>query len=408
MTASSFRELFPIGLTALDPIEEATDNGALTSSQISARREVESLVEALALPTRAARRRAHGIAAAVARPRRSAIYQALAAESGRDGHRECRRDAVAGGLVLHARPPLLCSRRAHHRLAGRQRATPTPSTFSSFARRATSSRASTDLDPFAEAAHPASHVLDFAEYRQGGLAPKGRFSRAVFRRLFLDRLLPETYARYVAIDADMLIARPGLARLGTVDLGPHAFGAAYDMIFLMDFKGGPLAREFQGYRRALGLDLTTPYFNAGLMAVDRARWRAAGYADEAAARLRGQPEKYPFMEQDALNSLVRGAFAPLSPRLNFMGDFFLTGLEPEIAPVVWHFVNQPKPWDLGWRGEARFARAYRDWFAQAPFPDWRPTGAPLKAGRKPAASALRRRFAQNLRGYLSGCVFVDA
>ena len=42
------------------------------------------------------------------------------------------------------------------------------------------------------------------------------------------------------------------------------------MIFLMDHKGGPLAREFQGYRRALGLDLATPYFNAGLMTVDRA------------------------------------------------------------------------------------------------------------------------------------------
>ena len=250
-------------------------------------------------------------------------------------------------------------------------------------------------------------TLDFSKF-DVGLAPRGRFSRAVFRRLFLDRLLPETYARYVAIDADMLIARPGLARLATVDLGPHAFAAAYDMIFLMDFKGGPLAREFQGYRRKLGLELDTPYFNAGLMAVDRARWRAAGFAQEAAARLRGQPEKYPFMEQDALNSLVSGDFAPLSPRMNFMGDFFLTGLEPEIAPVVWHFVNQPKPWDYAdWRGEGRFARAYRDWFAQGPFPAWRPTGAPPRLRRRPAATPLRRRFAESLKGFLNRSPFVD-
>ena len=47
-----FRELFPIGLTALDPIEEAANNGALTTSQLSARREVDDLVKALALPTR--------------------------------------------------------------------------------------------------------------------------------------------------------------------------------------------------------------------------------------------------------------------------------------------------------------------------------------------------------------------
>ena len=145
------------------------------------------------------------------------------------------------------------------------------------------------------------------------------------------------------------------------------------------------------------------------MAVDRARWRAAGYADEAAARLRAEPAKYPFMEQDALNSLVRGDFAPLSPACNFMGDFFLTGLEAEIAPIVWHFVNQPKPWDYAdWRGEGRFARAYRDWFASGPFPAWRPTGAPPLAHAKPRLSPLRRRFAQNLTARLAQTAFIDA
>ena len=49
-----FRELFPIGLTALDPIEDATRNGILSNSQTSARREVESLVTTLQLPERSA------------------------------------------------------------------------------------------------------------------------------------------------------------------------------------------------------------------------------------------------------------------------------------------------------------------------------------------------------------------
>jgi chromosome partitioning protein len=47
-----FRELFPIGLTALDPIEEGASGGALTSSQQAARREIEGLLAALDLPTR--------------------------------------------------------------------------------------------------------------------------------------------------------------------------------------------------------------------------------------------------------------------------------------------------------------------------------------------------------------------
>ena len=47
-----FRELFPIGLTALDPIEEATRSGSLSNSQMSARREIEDLLATLQLPER--------------------------------------------------------------------------------------------------------------------------------------------------------------------------------------------------------------------------------------------------------------------------------------------------------------------------------------------------------------------
>lgn len=47
-----FRELFPIGLTALDPIEEAMRTGTLSASQQAARREIEDLVNTLRLPER--------------------------------------------------------------------------------------------------------------------------------------------------------------------------------------------------------------------------------------------------------------------------------------------------------------------------------------------------------------------
>ena len=47
-----FRELFPIGLTALDPIEEAMKTGTLSASQLAARREIEQLLITLQLPQR--------------------------------------------------------------------------------------------------------------------------------------------------------------------------------------------------------------------------------------------------------------------------------------------------------------------------------------------------------------------
>src|SRR6516164_749328 len=49
-----FRELFPVGLTVLDSIEEVTDKGALSASQASARAEIEALIDVLRLPARTA------------------------------------------------------------------------------------------------------------------------------------------------------------------------------------------------------------------------------------------------------------------------------------------------------------------------------------------------------------------
>jgi lipopolysaccharide biosynthesis glycosyltransferase len=251
-------------------------------------------------------------------------------------------------------------------------------------------------------------TLDFKSFDLN-LAGRGRFSRAVFRRLFLDDILPAHFERIVTIDSDMLILRPGLKRLESFDLRDKPLAAAYDMIFLMDFKGDALARQFQRSRRSLGLALDTPYFNAGLMAIDRAAWRAERLTERVTRALRDEPERYPFMEQDALNATLKGNFAALSPRFNFMGDFFLLDLERRLDPIVLHFVNAPKPWELGsWRGEARFAENYRAWFASSPWPELSKSPAtPPWRRTRPPLTRLRRNFAERLSAFLAKTRFID-
>jgi lipopolysaccharide biosynthesis glycosyltransferase len=251
-------------------------------------------------------------------------------------------------------------------------------------------------------------TLDFSRF-DAKLASKGRFSRAVFRRLFLDAVLPARFERIVTVDSDMLIVRPGLKRLESLNLGGKPLAAAFDMIFLMDFKGDALARQFQRSRRALGLAIDTPYFNAGLMTIDRAAWRAEKLTERVVTALRDEPERYPFMEQDALNATLKGDFMALSPRFNFMGDFFLLDLERRIEPIVLHFVNAPKPWELGsWRGEARFAEAYRAWFATSPWPDLAQSpAAPQWRRTRPLLTPLRREFAKRLSTFLAEKRFID-
>jgi lipopolysaccharide biosynthesis glycosyltransferase len=251
-------------------------------------------------------------------------------------------------------------------------------------------------------------TVDFSRFDKG-LKAGGRFSRAVFRRLFLDEILPARFERIVSIDSDMLIVRAGLEKLESFELGGKPLAAAYDMIFLMDFKGDALARQFQRSRRSLGLSLDTPYFNAGLMAIDRAAWRAEKVTERVTEALRDGPKRFPFMEQDALNATLSGDFAPLSPRFNFMGDFFLLDLERRIEPIVLHFVNAPKPWELGlWRGEVRFAQNYRDWFSNSPWPELAeaPPAAPWRRSRPPVTH-LRRDFAKRLLAFLARAPFID-
>ena len=249
-------------------------------------------------------------------------------------------------------------------------------------------------------------TVDFSPHDRS-LTPKGRFSRAVFRRLFLDAVLPASIERIVTVDSDMLIVRPGLSRLSGFDFGGRPLAAACDMIFLMDFKGeqDALGQSFRKARRALGLALDTPYFNAGLMAIDRAAWRAERVTERAVAALCEEPARYPFMEQDALNATLQGRFAPLSPRFNFMGDFFLLGLEGTIDPIVLHFVIPPKPWEPGFRGEGRFAEAWRGWLAASPWPEWG-KARDERRGR-PRLTAGRRAFAERLEAYLRTVPFID-
>jgi lipopolysaccharide biosynthesis glycosyltransferase len=145
------------------------------------------------------------------------------------------------------------------------------------------------------------------------------------------------------------------------------------------------------------------------MTIDRARWRKLEITERVVDALVAEPERFPFMEQDALNSILRADFAPLSPRYNFMGDFFLLDLERELEPIVLHFVNSPKPWELAsWRGEPRFAQNYQNWFERSPWPEFsKAPAAPLWRRTRPRLTPARKRFREGLKEFLARQDFVD-
>lgn len=233
------------------------------------------------------------------------------------------------------------------------------------------------------------------------LAANNNGEHAITRRLFLDRVLPARYDRIIPVDSDMMITNEGLAPLVSLDLGGKVLAAATDMISYMDF-GGHLAGEFQAYRASLGMAPDTLYFNNGLTIIDRVAWTKAELGERTLRFIADNPELCLRFEQSALNALLKGNVARLSPRFNFMGDFMRLDLESEIRPNVYHFVNRPKPWQKGWVGDPRYAQVFKDWFAGSPWPDF-PDDPPLKN----PDTTVNVEFRERLLAFLKVQRFVD-
>ncbi|MGV6871197.1 glycosyltransferase family 8 protein [Pseudochelatococcus sp. B33] len=259
-----------------------------------------------------------------------------------------------------------------------------------------------DIDETAlQGADPRLVILSYSFDMDGELSlaqlPLGRhLTAAAWRRLLLPYIMPDGFERIVYLDCDTLAVRPELGRLMTLDLGGLPFAAGLDMILLKDFEDGPLTAEFQAYRAGLGFARDTPYFNSGVLLIDRRRWLEARLSERAIAFARQYPGQCRFQDQSALNVVARGEWAALSPRFNFVGDFLRLDLMREIEPVVLHFVNDPKPWQRNrWRGPAWMQALYDT-----------PRGALPAPGGEPLTLAFQR-FRERLLAFLATQRFVD-
>ena len=186
---------------------------------------------------------------------------------------------------------------------------------------------------------------DFADL--AARLPKGkRIAPLLYARLLLDSLLPADIARFIYTDCDMMF-RADIDQLWSLDLETFAMAAVQDAKYHM-----VLGRRL---RRLGGLfDLAVPYFNSGLMVVDRARWRAADPMSTMNRLIGEDMLKNLYYDQDVLNIVFRDNWLPLDYSWNFLNP------RPEhesLNPRVAHYTGSHKPWRL--RSRAAYARLYR-------------------------------------------------
>lgn len=160
-----------------------------------------------------------------------------------------------------------------------------------------------------------------------------RLNRSVFLRILLPRLMPEELERVIYLDVDMLC----LGRL--------------DQLWELDLRGKPIAALETNSDKISPVQQKLKsgrYFNAGLLVIDLAQWRSQNLTERVIKCYQSNTEKLLMLEQDALNLVLDGNFAPLPEKFNrqLEANNPLTAVwQPE--DLILHFVNEAKPWTKG-------------------------------------------------------------
>ncbi len=156
-------------------------------------------------------------------------------------------------------------------------------------------------------------------------------SPANYARLVLPALLQGECDRLIFLDCDILI-HASLKPLAATDLEGFVVGAV-----LEDQAIHPAHDE------RLPLSPEVPYFNAGVMVIDVARWLSEKIAERCFQFIAEHEPKLRFAEQDALNCVLAGAWKELPREWNVIHRRSKEHGEP-VTPFITHFAGGVKPW----------------------------------------------------------------
>lgn len=157
---------------------------------------------------------------------------------------------------------------------------------------------------------------DGAEWRFGlsGRATATHISEAMYLRILLPELLPDSVTRVLYLDADILATSDGLARLFALDMRGLPVAAVRDAFTrrLVDTTMLP------GLRERPHMDPQAPYFNSGVLLIDTGEWKSCKVRERCEEYLRETAGVRRFPDQDALNVALYGKWMRLRSQFNNM------------------------------------------------------------------------------------------
>lgn len=190
-------------------------------------------------------------------------------------------------------------------------------------------------------------------------------TKTTYSRFYLSDLLPESVDKVLYLDCDIICQgsllecwNVSLSEYGCIIGGVEDFGC------------------YAGYMREhLSLSIKDTYINAGVLLIDLKRWRAGGFAGKCI--ICAYNNNYPFMDQDVINTILRGKIYILPFTYNLQVDFYIHDerfwmisgdrmkevRNAKIKPAILHF-STLKPWK---NPESSYSRIWLDYYQKSPW-----------------------------------------
>lgn len=179
----------------------------------------------------------------------------------------------------------------------------------------------------------------------------GHLSKAAYNRLFLDELLPQSVAKVIYLDVDLLV-QDDIEKLWQVDLEGRTVGAVLDLGIISS------KRMVKDKLNNLGFSIINDgYFNSGVLVIDLEKWREEKCGEKLMELI--NTNSFRHHDQDALNKLFHSEWKVLPLRWNVIPPVYYLFLkiiknkklrdiavEAKKNPAIIHFAGRTKPWEF--------------------------------------------------------------
>lgn len=179
-----------------------------------------------------------------------------------------------------------------------------------------------------------------------------RFPLTALSRIFAVKLLPAGVTKFLYLDSDTIIRRD-ISGIWRTDLGGFTVGMV------------PEPTIYKEVRKYLEQRDDEPYFNSGVILVDKSRWEERDITLRCIELLRKNHGNYKFTDQDVLNTALRGDIKILPPAYDFFSNYHYRSFKSLIKLSRWYaFCTNKDEYDAARKNPAivHFAGWERPWY----------------------------------------------